>query len=269
MHPFVALMRRYCIGYTNSHDQSLYEEIMEPDYVVHINGMDLHRSTSYAAAVEQLFEIAPGLGIVVHEIVLNGDRLSLHFSEHAAFPGADGPVLSCWRGIGLYKWNGRRLTENYVEQDYVAMQEQLLTGSPHPLTPPHIDPWVTTVPVAADPRAEDVVRGWLQRGDIGDAESIEIDDTRTGVAYEPILDVELVTVNDLFSAGSSVPFHVTLHGAYRGGLGELAAEHVGKPTTLQVAGIARVDGDRVRSVQAVTARLQTVSDLTGIAPALA
>ena len=59
MHPFVGLMRRYCIDYTNSHDQSLYDELMEPDYVVHINGMDLGRSTTYARSVEKLFAMAP------------------------------------------------------------------------------------------------------------------------------------------------------------------------------------------------------------------
>ena len=41
MHPFVALMRRYCIDYTNTHDQSVCDSIMEPDYVVHIGGFDL------------------------------------------------------------------------------------------------------------------------------------------------------------------------------------------------------------------------------------
>jgi hypothetical protein len=66
MHPFVALMRKYCIDYTNSHDQSLYDEIMEPAYVVHINGLSLVRSTTYAQAVRQIFDAAPGLGIVVH-----------------------------------------------------------------------------------------------------------------------------------------------------------------------------------------------------------
>ena len=33
MEPFVALMRRYCIDYTNSHDQSVCDEIMAPEYV--------------------------------------------------------------------------------------------------------------------------------------------------------------------------------------------------------------------------------------------
>ena len=38
MEPFVALMKKYCIDYTNSHDQSVCDEIMHPDYVVHISG---------------------------------------------------------------------------------------------------------------------------------------------------------------------------------------------------------------------------------------
>jgi hypothetical protein len=263
MHPFVALMKKYCIDYTNSHDQSLYDEIMEPDYVVHINGMDLVRSTTYARAVTAIFDAAPGLGLVVHELVLNGDRLCMHFSEHGAMPGPNGPSLACWRGIGLYKWNGTRLTENYVEQDYVAMQAQLASGEPHPLTPPHLDPWTTTEPVAADAGAEDVVRTWLESGDLASADDVEIDDGRTGVAYEPIIDVETVTVNDLFSAGSRVPFHVTLGGTYRGGLSPAAAEHLGAPASLAVAGIAEVVGHDISALRAVTARLQTDGELTG------
>jgi hypothetical protein len=263
MHPFVALMRTYCIDYTNSHDQSLYEEIMEPDYVVHINGMDLVRSTTYSDAVTAIFDAAPGLGLVVHELVLNGDRLCMHFSEHGSFPAGDGRALACWRGIGLYKWNGRRLTENYVEQDYFAMQQQLATGGPHPLTPPHLDPWVTTERVPADPAAEDVVRDWLAKGDLAAAATVEIDDTRTGSPYEPLLDVEAVVVNDLFSAGSSVPFHVTLSGTYRGGLGPDLDGRRGQPATMHVAGIARVADGGVVDVEAVTTRMVTASELAG------
>jgi len=261
MHPFVALMRKYCIDYTNSHDQSLYEQIMEPDYVVHINGLSLVRSTTYSQAVRQIFDAAPGLGIVVHEFVLNGDRLCMHFSEHAAMPAQGARALACWRGIGLYKWNGRRLTENYVEQDYFAMQAQLATGEPHPLIPPHIDPWMSTEPVPADPEAEATVRAWLDRGDLAAAPVHEIDDARTGAAYEAVLDPREVVVNDLFSAGADVPFHVTLRGPYRGGLVAGTEEHVGKSATLHVAGIARVADGAVASVQAVTARSQARAEL--------
>lgn len=262
MHPFVALMRKYCIDYTNSHDQSICPEIMEPDYVVHINGMALLRSTTYAQAVRQIFDAAPGLGIAVHGFVLNGDRLCMHFSEHAAMPAGPSRALTCWRGIGLYKWNGARLTENYVEQDYFAMRAQIASGHPHPLIPPHIDPWTSTEAVPADPGAEATVRTWLEKGDLADAPVHEIDDERTGVAYRPVLDPRDVVVNDLFSAGDDVAFHITVHGPYRGGLGAGAERFVGKPTALHVAGIARVANGDVASVKAVTARSQTLAELS-------
>ncbi|OMC18505.1 hypothetical protein [Mycobacterium sp. SP-6446] len=262
MHPFVALMRKYCIDYTNSHDQSLCPQIMEPDYVVHINGLALVRSTTYAEAVRQIFDAAPGLGIAVHEFVLNGDRLCMHFSEHAAMPAGQSRALTCWRGIGLYKWNGTRLTENYVEQDYFAMRAQIASGQPHPLIPPHIDPWTSTEPVPADPGAEKAVRTWLENGDLADAPAHEIDGERTGEAYEAVLDPRDVVINDLFSAGDDVPFHVTFRGLYRGGLGAAAEQFVGKPTALHVAGIAHVADGVVASVKAVTARSQTLAELT-------
>jgi hypothetical protein len=252
MHPFVALMRTYCIDYTNSHDQSLYDEIMEPDYVVHISGFDLDRDGLYSRAVADIFERAPGLGLVVHELLLNDDRLCMRFSEHAAMTTPDGPRLACWAGIGLYKWNGSRLTENYVEQDYLAMQEQLATGNPHPLEPPHLDPWTTTAPVSADPGAEATVRAWLEAGALGDVAAP--------------LDVASVVIDDLFSVGTRVPFHVTLTGAYRGGLPAVTEEHLGTEVTLQVAAIAAVEGSMVRVPHAVSTRLGVVAQLTGASP---
>ncbi len=263
MHPFVSLMRKYCIDYTNSHDQSLYDEIMRPDYVVNTFGRALPRDTAYARGVEDLFARAPGLGLIVHEFVLNGDRLAMHFSEHASMPVDDRRVLTCWRGIGLYRWDGERLVENWVEQDYLALRRQIASGEPDPILPPHLDPWMATEPVVADDAAVATVRGWLERGDLGAAGTLDIDDMRTGADYEPVLDVDDVRINDIFSAGSTVPFHVTVTGTYRGGLGDAYAEHVGETTAMGVAGFAHVDGDTVRAVQAVTARVQALSGLTG------
>jgi hypothetical protein len=176
-------------------------------------------------------------------------------------PGPNGPALACWRGIGLYKWNGRRLTENYVEQDYAAMQAQLASGTPHPLTPPHIDPWTTTEAIPADPAAEAAVLAWLERGDLADAPSLEIDDMRTGAPYIPLLDVDGLTVNDLFSAGSSVPFHVAFQGTYRGGLEGVSEDRVGQRASLTVVGIARTEDDKVAHVDAITGRFQLAGEL--------
>ena len=103
MEPFVALMRRYCIDYTNAHDQRVCEEIMHPDYVVHISQVDLPRDTLYEAAVRAIFDRCPGLGLAVHELVTNGDRLAMRFSEHARFPDEEGGRFAAWGGIGVYK----------------------------------------------------------------------------------------------------------------------------------------------------------------------
>ena len=266
MHPFVALMRRYCIDYTNSHDLSVCDDIMEPDYVVHISGFDLTRDESYRPAVHSIFEQAPGLGLVVHELVLNGDRLAMRFSEHASLPTVGGRALASWAGISLYRWNGTKLLECSVEQDFLARHEQLASGAPLPLEAPHLDPWLTTVPQAADAAAEDVVRGWLAKGDLTAAGSAVIDDSRATGAPSVVLDATRVEVRDLFSAGDRVAFHVEASGQYRGGLADVGDEHVGTEVSLLVAGLATVDGDSVASVYAVTTRMGVRAQLTGASP---
>ncbi|MGH7897076.1 MAG: nuclear transport factor 2 family protein, partial [Candidatus Binatia bacterium] len=140
MEPFVALMRRYCIDYTNSHDLAVVDEIMEPDYVVHIAGLSLPRDAAYKPAVRSVFAQFPGLGLAVHEILTDGERLAMRFSEHAA--SSEG-ALSCWAGISLYRWNGARLTECRVEQDFLSRRRQLASRRPDELEPPHLDPWTT------------------------------------------------------------------------------------------------------------------------------
>jgi hypothetical protein len=252
--PFVALMRRYCIDYTNSHDQSVCDEIMHPDYVVHISGFDLPRDAAYKPAVAQVFARFPGLGLQVHELVTNGDRLAMRFSEHGACPDAGGR-LAVWGGIGVYRWNGRQLLENFVEQDFVAQEAQLAGADPAPLEPPHPDPWLGTRAVAADPAAEAVARAWLGKGDLRDARDAVID----GSWYEPLapspIEVAEVAVDDLFSAGDRVAFHVTQLGVYRGGVAGAPDALRGRSAVLRCAGLARVAGGAVVEVRAVTDRL--------------
>ncbi|HJR24034.1 MAG TPA: nuclear transport factor 2 family protein [Acidimicrobiales bacterium] len=266
VHPFVALMRRYCIDYTNSHDLTVCDDIMEPDYVVHISGFDLTRDESYRPAVHSIFEQAPGLGLVVHELVLNGDRLAMRFSEHASLPAGTGRALASWSGISLYRWNGKRLLECSVEQDFLARHEQLASGDPHALEAPHLDPWLTTEPVAPDPEAEATVRAWLSKGDLTAAGSMVIDDSRASGRPSVVIEPTRVEVRDLFSAGPRVAFHVEATGPYRGGLADVGDDHVGTEVTLLVAGLVTVDGGTVDAVHAVTTRMGVRGQLTGASP---
>jgi hypothetical protein len=82
-----------------------------------------------------------------------------------------------------------------------------------------------------------------------------------------VVDPDEIVVNDLFSAGRRVPFHVTVSGTYRGGLAGVPDEHQGERVSLQVAAIATVgDGGAVEEVRAVTTRQGVVSQLTGVLP---
>jgi ketosteroid isomerase-like protein len=257
MEPFVALMRKYCIDYTNSHDQSVCDEIMHPDYVVHISQADLPRDLLYKPAVKGVFERFPGLGLVVHELVTNGDRLAMRFSEHGLAP-AEGGRYAAWGGIGLYRWNGEQLLENFVEQDFFAQQAQL-SGSvpPAPLEPPHLDPWVGTSAEPADPETEKIAREWLERGELRDAPEAIVDSSWYEELAPSPIEVESVVIDDLFSAGDRAAFHVSQHGRYLGGLPGVDASRKGETTRLDCAGLARVAGGRVQSVRVVTDRLGT------------
>jgi hypothetical protein len=260
MEPFVALMRRYCIDYTNSHDQSVCDEIMEPHYVVHISGFDLPRDAAYKPAVTRVFARFPGLQLQVHELVTNGERLAMRFSEHGAAVDAGGR-LAAWGGIGLYRWNGRRLLENFVEQDFLAQEEQLESGRSAPLEVPHLDPWLATRAEPASAAAEALVRSWLAKGDLRSAASVVIDGSWYAGLAEPTLDVAAVEVNALFSAGERVAFHVTQRGRYRGGLPGVNAGCVGRDATLRCVGLARVRAGEVTGVRAITDRASTRREL--------
>lgn len=255
IHPFVALMKRYAIDYTNSHDQTIYPELFVEDYTVNIGGLALVRDETYGPAVRWLYDRAPGLGLVVHELVLNGDRLCMRFSEHASMPvPGGGRALSCWRGIGMYAWNGERLVSNWVEQDFLSRRRQLETGRPDALEAPHLDPWVTTVPVPPDAAAEEIARAAIADGRLHEATVAHIDEW-VGDAGPLVVEPDDVTFNDSFSAGRRVAVHATVRGSYRGGVLDVPDQAIGRDASLQVVALIDVAADgSLGEVRAVTDR---------------
>ena len=262
MEPFVALMKKYCIDYTNSHDQSVCDEIMHPDYVVHISGVDLPRDAAYKPAARRVFDRFPGLGLDVHEFVTNGERLAMRFSEHGCSPEAGGNSAA-WGGIGLYRWDGKQLLENYVEQDFLAQEAQLQSGEVAPLEPPHVDPWTSTGADASNPDAEGIARAWLAKGDLRAAHDVTIDGSWYGELAPSPIHVESVVVNDLFSAGDRVAFHISQTGSYTAGWPGVDDTLVGKTTTMNCVGFVTVEGGGVTRVRAITDQVGARAALRG------
>lgn len=242
MHPFVAVMRRYVVDYLLCQNPDVCAQIMEPDYVLHMGGTDLGpRDSVYVPAVVRQLQQFPGLGMTVHEILVStDDRLAMRFSQHGASVRHDGRAAS-WGGIGLYRWNGTRLTSNYAIEDYESRRRQLSTGVALPVEAPAIAPW-DAVAEEPSPSAEAAVRAWLLDGAQPTA-GIAYDDEPVGASVL-LIDVESTVIDEIFTAGQRVAFHITQTGRYRGGL-DLPESAVGAAATIYSVGVVSIDDGRL------------------------
>lgn len=209
---------------------------------MHISGFDLPRDSVYTPAVTRVFERFPGLQLQVHELVTSGERLAMRFSEHGAAGDADGR-LAAWGGIGMYRWNGRRgssRTSSSRTRRAAAAADDRSDCSARGAAPRSLDD--DSVRAAEPRRGADRAR-LAGEGELRAAPNAVID----GSWYEPwesLLRDEEVSVNDLFSAGDHVAFHVTQRGSCAEGA-----------LALRCVGLARVAGGEVRAVRAITDRL--------------
>ena len=165
------------------------------------------------------------------------------FTEHAAF--AKTGAVAAWAGVALFRWDGTRLAENWTQEDYYARRRQLAGSAPDVIRAPAAAPW-TTVPAAASPAAESVVREWLAAPAF---DKILLDDG----LLAPVVSVGGVEVLELFSAGEQVAFAATWTGDYAGGLDDAPGPH--SDVTLGVTGVLTVRGGAVVGGAVVTDRL--------------
>jgi predicted ester cyclase len=244
VHPLSQLMRDYTYEFVNRHDTAVCDRLMADDYELHTGGLVLHgRDDGYKPASQSVYDRFPTLTFTVHRLVSNGDRVALHFSEHGLSVSGR---AACWAGIALYEWDGSRLTRCWVEQDFWARYWQLKDGMPNAVEPPGLDPW-SPPPSPPCPAAEAAVRSWLDGLDARAASLPCADDNWTAQRGLPALSPTRLVVNDLFSAGPTVCFHVTQFGMAGSG------QEVG----LHLAGIATAGPrDKVHPVRIISSRAE-------------
>jgi hypothetical protein len=257
-HPFVSVMRRYVIDYLVCQNTSVCAQIMEPDYVLRMADAVLGpRDDVYVPAVAAQLKQFPGMGMTVHDLWLSEgeaedrseDRLAMLFSQHGASTSHAGAVAG-WLGIGIYRWNGSRLTSNTALEDYEGRREQLVrTAGPAVLPPPAFAPW-DEQPQSASASAETAVKQWLSSPDWMDHPGV-VCDSGAGAALQ--LAVAQTTVTECVSSGNHVAFAATVDGVYLAGL-DVPGDRVGTPAVLHLMGMVRADAQGRCTGQIVTGR---------------
>lgn len=252
MDPLSHLMQRYCFAYTATHDYSVADQIMVDDYAFYMGEAAFQgRETAYKPAAERQFKAYPGLGFTVHDFFSNGSRCAMYFSEYG-YSAKFGTNVA-WHGVSLYRWNGSKLTECRIEQDYYGRRRQLETKRPDPIDQPAYAPWTAAIN-GPDATSEAIVTTWLKGGHLLASPNGSLDDEGvSGTMARVRLENPSAEVLDMLSAGSRVAFQVRLDGLYVGGLKELAG-HEGKRGSLYSTGIVDLEGGRVARVRAVTDR---------------
>lgn len=240
-HHLVGLLRRFCVDWLGRADATVLPEIMVPGYAVLIGGHTLAgRDGEYRPGTLAQLRRFPGLLISVQELFTTGEQVAMRFTEHGPSV-ADGGQPAAWTGIGLFWWDGERLTRNVTEEDYHSRRRQLAQRYAGPVQSPAPAPWAAT-PAEPDPAAERAVRDWLAGGDLANGGSVVLDDGWTGQPTPPLLDSTEVEVGELFGAGDRVAFQVRQRGRYLGGLPDTDAA-VGSDAELGAVGMVTVAAD--------------------------
>ncbi|MFT4824424.1 MAG: hypothetical protein ACI9DH_000008 [Halioglobus sp.] len=257
IHPLAALLRGFAVDFLTSHDVSVVPDIMSEQYCLRIGEHTLDgRDSQYLPPTKAQITQFPGLCVTVHDVVYGDNALAMQFTEHGAST-RDGGRVATWRGITLFRTDGERLHRGWAEEDYFARKRQLSSGSCDAVDAPHPSPW--DVPRAQpDQAAEDVARAWLcapqKMAELEGANWL----SAIGADDPPprnLLDVETTKIDELFSAGDRVAFHLEHHGAYTGGFPDLDAALIGKPAVLRAAGLLTVREHRVVAARITSDRL--------------
>lgn len=254
LHPVALLLRGFAVDFLTGHDVTVPSRIMAPDYRLTIGGHVLAgRDERYLPATATQLERFPGLCVTVHDVVLAEQAAALRFTEHGASLRHDGRVAA-WDGVAVFRIAGGLLTSCRAEEDYYARRMQLASGNSDPVAAPHPAPW-DTLPAPADPGVEAAARAWLTRGEPVSSHPATANSVTAVPAPADLIDVAETHIDELFSAGDRVAFHLEQRGTYAGGFDDVDDQRVGQPAALRAAGLLTVHGGTVVAAQVTSDRL--------------
>ncbi|WP_194944426.1 ester cyclase [Aeromicrobium yanjiei] len=252
-------MRRYVHGFVNAHDPDVARSIMAAEYRLHMGSDTLvGRDEQYIPAVLHQMAQFPGLGFSIHELITDGTRTALLFSEHghAGRPPGHG---AAWRGVSIYRAEDGLLAECWVEQDHFGRRHQLAVGEPEQVRPVALDPWSghergdgTDRAHADRAHAERALRAWLGELASWPPAEGEVDAGVSG-STQPSIAVASVALNAFVVEGSRVAFNATISGTYQGGLPDGGGH--GAAVATAIGAFARLEDGRLTGLDAISNRV--------------
>ena len=209
MEPFVALMRRYCIDYTNS---------PRPDRLRRDHGARLRRAHLGLRPAARRRLQAGGDAASSRASPGSARRCTSSSRTATGWPCASASTArpptraaASRRGAASASTSGTASSCSRTASSRTSSRRRSSSrrASPRRSRPPHLDPWVTTRAEPANRGRRGTSRARGSRAAIcAPPRAWSIDGSWTRRRESP-LDVETVEVNDLFSAGARVAFHVT------------------------------------------------------------
>lgn len=251
----IDLMRRYTYGFVNSHDFTVPREIMSEDYTLHVGPDTLSgRDDRYLPAVRQQMDQFPQLGYSIHELITDGQKTAVLFSEHGRSSRQPDREAS-WIGMGIYRAADRRLVESWVEQDHYGKRRQLETGTSNPVPRVATDPWTgheAAVPDASK-RVGARVRAWLEATELWPTPDARLD---SGFAQgeQPRIRVTATELTAVVAEGNRVGFNAKITGRYEGGLPEYD-DCIGETVETWVGAIGELVDGRVTALRGASNRV--------------
>ncbi len=254
MDPLAALLRGFAVRFLTCQEWEVLPLVMAPHYQLNVGGFLIEgRDEQYRGAMVAQFEQFPGLCVTVHDVVLGEQAIAMRFTEHGASRRDDGR-RAAWQGVSLFRIENGHLYRGWAEEDYIARKRQLRSGVCDHIEAPHPSPWDSRME-GANPAAEQCARDWLKGTALLSSSCGAITAGGADPELAGLIGDVTAEVDELFSAGDRVAFHVTCRGTYAGGFADVEASRVGSPITVRAAGIVSVHAGEVRKARVVADRL--------------
>jgi steroid delta-isomerase-like uncharacterized protein len=129
------LLRRF-VEAINKNNLDLFDELCSPNYVWHgeaspTNRNDVVGLTNFKKAVAEFTNAMPDLKVVIEDIVAEGDRVAVRYTESGTHTGASFCGMPprgtriVWSAVDIYRVEKGKLAEEWFAEDSLGVWKQL------------------------------------------------------------------------------------------------------------------------------------------------